>query len=519
MASVGSLYVNLVANTAKFRAGMGKAGRTVAAFRKKVKGLTGALGGMVPALAAVGSVSGLGLMVKRQMESIDATAKLSDQLGVATEDLQKLRHAAELTGAGSKSLDAGLATMAKRLGEAARGSGAAAPALKELGLEAKALVAMKPDQAFREIAKALEKIEEPARRNAIAANLFSKANMGLLNTLAAGEKGLAAMGAEAERLGKTFGRVDAAKIEAANDAMTKMGTVFSSVFQEAAIGLAPLVEIIGEDLVKAWGDAGDAADKARGKMSKAADAGTGFWATVADVGHTVANVGKMAVNSPAKWTDIWTAHTPSERMRRIAEDRERQQRAKQAAEAAAKQQQETASAVLGAGRGLASPALEMGKAFLTNAKDLAAGLREPLDKLIEFDKRVTASVHKLSTELSATFSEGMAFAATLRTPLEQLGADLADLDKYLAVGALSQEMHQRGVDAAWAKFRGPEEMPTTPGGPYSVSAMARGSAAAYSTIVNSQSPEVKAVEKGNAILEKIEANTRQVQDLEVVNMA
>lgn len=281
-AAVGNLRINLVANTAKFSTGLRSAGTRVKKFATGIRSAAKSMMGFGAAIAGVAVGGGLVVMVKRQLDAIDATAKLSQQLGVATEDLQKLRHAAELTGAGTDSLDAGLATMAKRLGEAARGSGAAAPALKELGLAASDLIAIRPDQAFREIAGALEKIESPARRNAIAANLFSKANMGLLNTLAAGKGGLKAMGDEAERLGKTFSAVDAAQIEAANDAMTRMKAALGGLATKFTIELAPYITQAAESWTEMFGSKSGVA-AAGGEVSKMAKT----FATIADVMHTV----------------------------------------------------------------------------------------------------------------------------------------------------------------------------------------------------------------------------------------
>jgi len=240
--AAGDLVIRLGAQTRGFSRGAADVQRGLRGIVDRATSAASKLTGLFGTLTGIGGAAGLGLMIKRQFAAIDATAKLSDQLGVTTERLQGLRHAAELTGAGANTLDAGLATMAKRLGEAARGSGAAKPALDELGLSAQALIAMSPDKAFYRIAGALEKIEDPARRNAIAANLFSKANMKLLNTLALGEQGLADMQREAEQLGIAFNRVDAAKIEAANDAITRLKQAAGGLAAEAAIGLAPWIE-------------------------------------------------------------------------------------------------------------------------------------------------------------------------------------------------------------------------------------------------------------------------------------
>jgi len=159
--AIGDLVIRLGAQTRDFDKKFGRSRGMISSMASRVGALGGKLLGLGAALAGVAGVGGMGLMIRGQFKAIDATAKLSDQLGVSTEKLEGLRHAAELTGAGAKAIDAGLATMAKRLGEAARGSGAATAALEEMGLSAERLAAMSPDEAFYEIAAALEQIEEP----------------------------------------------------------------------------------------------------------------------------------------------------------------------------------------------------------------------------------------------------------------------------------------------------------------------------------------------------------------------
>jgi hypothetical protein len=229
-AAVGNLRVNLTAHTAKFQAGMRKAGGVVAKFKTgvgKAKAMLGSFGGILGAV----TVGGLVAFVKRSADAYDALGKFSDRLHINVEELQRLRHVADLTGAGADTLNAGLETLAKRLGEASRGTGAATAALKELGLSAKTLSAMSPDRAFMRIARAMEAIEEPGKRAAIVANLFSKANMSLLGTIDQGTDAIRNMGKE---LGNVLGREQIAKIERFNDQMTTLGNTMKGVGGEAA---------------------------------------------------------------------------------------------------------------------------------------------------------------------------------------------------------------------------------------------------------------------------------------------
>ena len=245
-ATVGELVVNLVARTAKFTKGMRDSGTRVSRFTTKVGAAAKKMAMFGASMAGIASVGGLAVMIKRNLELMDSTAKLADRIGITTEALTGLRHAAELTGAGTDTLDAGLTTMAKRLGEAARGAGAAVPALKLIGLEINDIIALSPDQQFIAIAEAISKLPTATERAAAAANIFSKGNMGLINTLAEGRKGIEAMIRENDKLGGSFSRETAAKAEEANDAITNLTRTMSGAAVQATADMADTIKDLAE---------------------------------------------------------------------------------------------------------------------------------------------------------------------------------------------------------------------------------------------------------------------------------
>jgi len=224
--------------------------------RDRTKGMMGRLGGSLAGfaskLATVGAVgvtaagAGLALLTARAFESIDAMAKLSDRTGISTEALAGLQHAADITGAGGVKMSAALDVMQKRLGEAGRGSGAAVKALDELGLSAADLINLSPDEQFKRIAEAISKLPTQAQKAAATANIFSRANQGLVNTLSLGRDGLNKMSSEANKLGLSFSRVDAAKVEEANDAVTRMQAAFTGIGRRVAVAVAPMVQTFAD---------------------------------------------------------------------------------------------------------------------------------------------------------------------------------------------------------------------------------------------------------------------------------
>ncbi len=81
---------------AGFRRGLDKTGQAMKRMAK------------VGAVMTVAAAAGLAYMVKRQMDAIDVIAKLSDRLGIATEDLVGLQHAASISGVSTESLNKSL---------------------------------------------------------------------------------------------------------------------------------------------------------------------------------------------------------------------------------------------------------------------------------------------------------------------------------------------------------------------------------------------------------------------------
>jgi hypothetical protein len=219
-----------------------KTKKALSSVNRGLAGLKRAAFSAKSAVAAVAGALGIGLLIRNSFKAIDALAKTSAKLGIATEALVGLRHAAERTGVASNTLDMALQRMTRRIAEAAQGTGEAKSALKELGLDAQALAAMSPDQAFTAITAAMEGVTRQSDKVRLAFKLFDSEGVNLVNTMALGESGLSAMALEAQELGLIISNVDARKIEAAGDAFSNVGKATEGIANQVSIGLAPAVE-------------------------------------------------------------------------------------------------------------------------------------------------------------------------------------------------------------------------------------------------------------------------------------
>ena len=239
----GRSFVEMYLDDKKLRAGLASV-----QAQMKSAGARLAVMGAAAAIGVAGIVSGLTALTSAEMNSIDATSKLSDSLGIQTEEFVRLRYAADLAGVGNEAFDKTIQKMVVNLGEAATGTGATAEALAQLGLDAQAMASMSPDEAFKTISDSLAGVTNATERASLAYSIFGKQGVAMLPLLSQGRKGIEATGAEADKLALTFSRVDAAKVEAANDAMTRVGKVAQGIGTVLAVEVAPFVEAIATKL-------------------------------------------------------------------------------------------------------------------------------------------------------------------------------------------------------------------------------------------------------------------------------
>lgn len=270
MALIGDLVAHLKVNSSAWSSGLDRSKGKLDKFEKSSTSSVSKISAGFAKLAAVAGaafasaqlVSG----INKSMQAIDKLAKTADKLGLTTEALAGLRHAAELTGAGTQTLDMGLQRMTRRIADASVGTGEAVKALDELGLSAQSLAAMSPDQQFSEIARAMANVDGQSNKVRLAFKLFDSEGVNLVNTLALGADGLQDVQDEAGRLGLAINRIDAAKVEMANDAITKMQSAFGGVVNTLAIELSPVILSVTNQFTQMGIGATDATKEIGGGM-------------------------------------------------------------------------------------------------------------------------------------------------------------------------------------------------------------------------------------------------------------
>lgn len=223
MSLVGDLVVNLGVNSRTFTSGLSAARGTLGSF-------AGTVGSTLKTVTGLGiGLLGIGTAVKGMTEvgqafsDIDRIAKSAQSFGLTTEEMVGLEHAAELSGVSAEEL-------AKAMQKATRE-----------GLN------------LADVADKMQSIKDPSERAAYAFKTLGKNGQTLIPLLSAGGDELRKMMEEGNRLAG-FSGVDAAKVEEANDAITRMQLAFTGVARDIAIAVAPAVDMIAVK-VQQWGEA------------------------------------------------------------------------------------------------------------------------------------------------------------------------------------------------------------------------------------------------------------------------
>ena len=188
---------------------IGATDETGRAFRSVETGLGGIektgvrVGKVLANLAGPVSVAGVLMIGKNALAAGDEIATLSARLGVGAVALSQYKYVAGQTGTDLETLARGLKFAERNVAEAAAGNKTLADRFRSVGLAVSDLKAMSPQSAFEAIGAAIAGLPTEGERVAAAMDLLGKAGADLIPTFAGGAESIAAMRAEADRLGVT----------------------------------------------------------------------------------------------------------------------------------------------------------------------------------------------------------------------------------------------------------------------------------------------------------------------------
>ena len=237
MANLANLVVKINANGTALTRGLSRAGKRIKRFASNAKKV---MKGIKKAFLGVGAAAGLiSFAVIRGTKNLDKLAKTARKIGAPIRALQKLQFQANLSGVSTETLNMALQRMVRRVAEAAKGTGEAVNALKELGIDAAALNQLSPDQQFMRLAGAFRSVGQQSDKVRLAMKLFDSEGVALVNTLSSD---LAGASGEFDRLGVAVSDSQARAAEAFQDTILKVKTLWQSFIMQVASDFAPVLD-------------------------------------------------------------------------------------------------------------------------------------------------------------------------------------------------------------------------------------------------------------------------------------
>ena len=224
MSQVSGIEVRFSANTAPLEQGVSRAQGAISNFAK------GAAASLAGALSA-GMFIAAG---KAAIDFADTIGKMSQKVGMTTEELSKLAYAAKLSDVSMGELQVGVQQLAKNMEAGSEG-------LAALGISATDSSGnlRSTSEVMIEVAEAFAGMEDGAGKTAIAMNIFGRSGAQLIPMLNAGRGGLAQMANEAERLGVVISGDAARSAETFNDNLTRLKTASEGLAQQIINPLLP----------------------------------------------------------------------------------------------------------------------------------------------------------------------------------------------------------------------------------------------------------------------------------------
>lgn len=218
----------------------------------------------------IGAAAAVFEVVKRTGEAGDEAAKMAKRVGIGVTSLQEFRYAGQRMGATAEDVDSAVGKMlinigkwkAEASGKKGGGGGLAIPGVqtfagskttssgggsvldpfKMLGISAKKLSELKPEQQIDQIADAMVKLKTDADRAAVAQAIFGReGGLKLVPLMKGGAAGIAQLRREARELGYVISEEGAKQAEEFKDSMLDAQMAATGLTNTLGVALLPVV--------------------------------------------------------------------------------------------------------------------------------------------------------------------------------------------------------------------------------------------------------------------------------------
>lgn len=243
MASLGSLVIELAANTARLQSDLG---RGVSMVERGAATMKRAFGFLSGGLAAGLGGGFFGRVASDAIKFGDEIQKAASRAGIGAGEFSKLAAAGKQVDIEQASLSRGIKNLQVAISNAANGSKQAQDSFRELGLEIGELRNIPADRQLEKIASALQRVTDPTDRTRLGTELLSKAYLELVPLLDKGAVGIRDLIREQERLGNTFSDAQIAKLAETDEAIKKLESSWRGFSRTLTAFVAPALTAVFE---------------------------------------------------------------------------------------------------------------------------------------------------------------------------------------------------------------------------------------------------------------------------------
>jgi len=241
-----TMSIDFAANIARLEENTRKAAGSVRQMSDQIDSAVGFARNALASLGVAIGVNAFVSQVRAASEAADAAAKMGDRFSIATQSAVGMSVAVEMAGGSQEGLVSALRKTTSSVAEAAMKAGETRTAFTQLGLSATELSRLPVDQQFERIVDSLGKVENATLRNALGNQVLGKSYGEVAGLVAEGSDAIRQATEDATAWGLALSRVDAAKVEAANDAMTRVQNAARGLFTTISVALAPAIKMVAD---------------------------------------------------------------------------------------------------------------------------------------------------------------------------------------------------------------------------------------------------------------------------------
>lgn len=264
MSANHDIAVRVGADVSSLKQGMNQGSKSVGRFsaqsNKQLKETAEQIARVGAAATAAGVAMFAGLYVKGA-QVVDQQAKLARSVGSSVSSIQALDRAAGLAGIAADGLSGASVSLNEVLGEAMRGAGAAAEQLERMGLSANDLANMEADERLAVLADRMRELRYNSAQAGDALKQFGISGDEIAGLMLEGGNAFRSARKDIEELGIAVSDIEAAQIEAANDAMQSIRDTMQGVANSVATVLSPSVQAVAQMFVDSARDANGFSDQ------------------------------------------------------------------------------------------------------------------------------------------------------------------------------------------------------------------------------------------------------------------